>query len=199
MKKNYRFHIDLRPKAPPPPAEAMVLNEAIRREQAWQARLEAIGPAWLDAEAYEDPLTAMEHLEAYNASLVRAQQLSVGAYQEGGVQYEVFFESPGYKGILSQVVDRPSSRISQLTLSPEGDLTRLSLEHKEGASQDLRSLFRSGLASLSSDDLAFYQGYLWICLAYTREEERLVRVTQTSRICRVDSGRVEFSEEVLID
>jgi hypothetical protein len=199
VKKNFRFHIDLRPKAPPPPREAMVLNEETRREQAWQARLLELAPAWLDADDYEDPLTAQEHLEAYNASLRRAQHREVGEYEENGLYSIVTFEGSGEKLILSLLAQAPSARISQLALSPDGELVRYSLEQQDGEPRDLRALLHSGLACLSSEDLAFYRGYLWIRLHYVREEDRLARVTQTSRICRKDSEHVDFFEEVLID
>jgi hypothetical protein len=196
LKKQYRFHIDLRGKSPIPARELTSLNPELIREQRLQSRIEGLKPAELEIADQADPLSASEQLEAYNASLNRAQTRPLGSYQENGIVSVVSFEPDESKWILSLPGQQSTSRISQLVLRQSGDLDRFSLEHREGEPIDLTNFLRTGLVDLTDQELAHLPGYLYLHLAYRLDQNRLTCVVQTSRMNR--DGLLLFEEQTIV-
>ncbi|MBI3926262.1 MAG: hypothetical protein HY319_12030 [Armatimonadetes bacterium] len=195
--RNYRFKIDLTAlkglgEVEPPPAapagdgfspsellEQVELLEQI--DQAYAAALDKLGPSHRLTGPHPRRLAAGECLDAYNASLVRAQQAERGRYRKVNIDYHVFFDSQGNKHVVTRPVARPQQRISELILVADGSIRRLSYERVYGPLDDTEDLLLVGLHEIDKKPERFVRnpGYQLRITDYLRSGDELTRVAHT--------------------
>lgn len=179
----FRFKVNLnKSKAPPAePKEENRVDEARKWELEVEQRLKKIPPARLRLEDWEDELTAKELLAAYNASLQRGQRVELGMRVEATIEYSVFIDEWENKHVVTQPLGARGSRISELVVSMDGNVLRLSMERFEGAVLSLDGYMGIGITEFSDDELRRFPGYLLQLTRYHRDDDCLVGVEQVRR------------------
>lgn len=194
----FRFKVDLRSKAPIPKEEP-ALDPRLSLEHAWEQELLQILPARLPEFDFPDLLSAQELLMSYNASLERVRAAPVGSQIENSIQMEVEFATPGCKSLLTCPLQHSSKRISQLYLSRDGNLSRISLESQGAGTVDLRYLMQRGLVDITDHELEGLPGYVWTATHFIREGGELVAVEQERRLYDPSQSRVRQWLQVLFE
>ena len=196
-KPTFRFKVNLnKSKAPPPqPKEENLVDDARTWEQEVEAKLKKIKPARLRPADWDDELTAKELLAAYNASLLRGQTVELGDRIEATISLSAFVDEWENKHIVTQPLGAKGQRISELVLSADGGVLRLSLERYEGTIISLDHFMGVGITEFTEQELKEVTGY-WLQLTrYHRDGDFLISVEQARQRYDRASGKVIVDEE----
>lgn len=174
--RHFRFNIDLTKgkklgqknkaqqpsRTAPPPSDGFALSEGIlaRRQsvQEWprfQFDLEQLprtlepGPNW------DDTHLAREYIRVYEASQRKILDATPGFVEVGKTETHCFFSNDGCKHLVSRLLSQPHTRVTELTLTTSGDVTRNYYENSGGQAQDTDDLLQNGLDELLSDEARF--------------------------------------------
>ncbi len=184
-KPTFRFAVNLKKKskAPPPvPQEVNQVDPTRKWEAEVEAKLREITPATIiEANWDEDPLTVKELLAAYNASLQRCQRVELGIRVEATIEYSVFIDEWENKHVVTQPLGAKGSRVSELMVSLDGNVLRLSLERFAGELLNLDGYMGIGLAEFPDEELRRVPGYHLQVTRYLREGAHLVAVEQVRK------------------
>lgn len=172
--RRFRFQADLRrsqgsapaARAPEPaPAVArdgLALSQALgskrRQMRLWpqfQRVLRALPPVEQAADHFADAELADEYVRISNVSSRKVLDAAPGFGVEGKTEIHCFFDDDGSKHLVSRLSARPNARVTELTLYPSGELTRLYYENAGGPEQSLDELYELGLAGLEDDVARF--------------------------------------------
>ena len=198
-KPTFRFEINLKKsKAPPPaPKEDVQVDEGRKWEQHVEEGLRKLKPATLVAEDWEDALTAEELLDAYNASLQRAQRVQLGNRVEAGIAYSVFVDEWENKHIVTQPLGTKGQRVSEMVASIDGNILRLSLERYDGEFLVLDGYMGIGLTELqqNEEELTRIPGYGLHITRYHREGQHLIGVEQVRKRFDPSKGRIVSDQQ----
>jgi len=171
------------------------VDEEAKRQADVDAVLKKIKPARLRAEDWDDELTAKELLGAYNASLQRGQTVELGNRVESTIEYSVFVDEWDNKHVVTQPLGAKGQRISELVLSADGGVLRLSLERFEGPILSLDHFMGVGITEFTEHELKEVAGY-WLQLTrYHREGDFLVHVEQARQRFDRATNKVVVDEE----
>jgi hypothetical protein len=195
-KRVFRFQADLRKPAPAPVKDQPSVN---LQDSRWEQQFSTLRPARLAEHDYPDRLGAEELLLSYNATLQRLKSVPVGSSLENNVQLETYFDHQGCKSILSCHLEHRTRRISQVFMSQDGNLTRLSLEASGPEDFDLHYLLKRGLVDFEDYDLKAMPGYLWTAVDFLRESDLLVAVEQLRRVYDPAQDRIREWLDVKLD
>lgn len=198
-KPTFRFEINLKKKSEAPrpePQEVNQVDEARKWEMEIEKKLRDIPPATIIEENWEeDPLTAKELLSAYNASLQRCQRVELGTRVEATIEYSVFIDEWENKHVVTQPLGAKGSRISELMVSLDGIVLRLSLERFSGEILNLDGYMGIGLTEMPDEELKRIPGYYLQITRYLREGPHLVAVEQVRKHYDVASNRIINDQE----
>ena len=199
-KPTFRFEVNLKKKkAPPPePKEENLVDDARKWEMDVEKRLREIPTAKLREADWEDPITAKELLAAYNASLQRGQRVELGERIEATIEYSVFIDEWENKHVVTQPIGAKGQRISELVVSMDGNVLRLSLERVTGPILNLDCYLGVGLTEFNDNELRKTPGY-WLQLTrYHRSDGHLVRVEQVRKHFDPDSNQIVTDQELTL-
>jgi hypothetical protein len=198
-KPTFRFEINLKKKSQAPPPEPQEVNQvadARKWEMEIEKKLREIPPATIIEDNWdEDPLTAQELLAAYNASLQRCQRVELGMRVESTIEYSVFIDEWENKHVVTQPLGAKGSRISELMVSLDGIVLRLSLERFSGEILNLDGYMGIGLTEMPDEELKRIPGYYLQITRYLREGDYLVAVEQVRKHYDVASNRIINDQE----
>lgn len=196
-KPTFRFEVNLKKKRQAPePKEELKLEPARTWEMEIEKKLRGIKQAKVREDDWEeDPLTVKELLSAYNASLHRCQSVELGRRVEATIEYSVFIDEWENKHVVTQPLGAKGSRISELMVSPDGTVLRLSLERMSGHVIDLDPYMGIGFAEFSDDkdlerELREKPNYNLQITRYIREGDLLVAVEQVRKRYDPSAGKV---------
>ena len=174
--RHYRFNIDLskgkklgkkdqdkpRSRPAPPPSDGFSISDGVlaRRQsvQEWprfQFDLEQLprtlepGPNW------DDKHLAQEYIRVYEASQRKVLDAEPGFVEVGKTETHCFFSNDGCKHLVSRLLSKPHQRVTELTLTTSGDITRNYYENSGGQNQVTDDLLESGLDELLADEQRF--------------------------------------------
>jgi hypothetical protein len=197
-KQTFRFSVNLKKKKEAPePKEEIKLADARKWEMEIEKKLRDIKPAQVSEDEWEeDPLTVKELLAAYNASLQRCQSVELGRRFESTIEYSVFIDEWENKHVVTQPLGAKGSRISELMVSLDGIVLRLSMERVAGAVLDLDPYMGIGLTEFNDDEmLKQFSGYNLQITRYHRDGDFLTCVDQVRKRYDPDVGRVVHEME----
>lgn len=201
-KPTFRFEINLKKKSKASsrePVEEIQVADARKWEMEVEKKLKEIPPAKLLEAEWEDPITAKELLAAYNASLKRGQLVELGTRVEATIEYSVFIDEWENKHVVTQPLGAKGQRISELVLSMDGGVLRLSLERVSGPVLCLDGYLGVGLTEFNDNELRKTPGY-WLQLTrYHREDGYLVRVEQARKHYDPASDDIVVDEVLTLD
>lgn len=192
-KPTFRFEVNLtKKKQAPEPKEEIKVNPARKWEQEIEKKLRDIKPAQANEDEWEeDPLTVKELLAAYNASLQRCQTVELGRRVESTIEYSVFIDEWENKHVVTQPMGAKGSRISELMVSLDGIVLRLSLERISGDILNLDDYMGIGLAEFNDEaELEKKPGYNLQITRYHRDGEFLTWVEQVRKRFDPATGKV---------
>ena len=201
-KPTFRFEVNLKKsKAPPPePQEVNQVDEARKWEMEVEKKLRDIPPAKVIEDDWEeDPLTVKELLAAYNASLQRCQRVELGTRVEATIEFSVFIDEWENKHVVSQPLGAKGSRISELMVSLDGIVLRLSLERYSGEILNLDGYMGIGLTEMPDDELKRVPGYYLQITRYLRQDDLLVAVEQVRRHYDVATQKIINDQEFTLN
>lgn len=172
--RRFRFQADLRRSQGSPPVarapepapavvrDGLALSEALgskrRQMRLWpqfQRALRVLPPVEDAADHFADAELAAEYVRIYGVSRQKVLDAAPGFDVEGKTEIHCFFDDDGSKHVVSRLTARPNARVTELTLYPSGELTRLYYENAGGPEQDLDELYELGLAGLEDDVARF--------------------------------------------
>lgn len=184
-KPTFRFEVNVKKKskAPPPePKEEIKVDAARKWEMEIEAKLREIKPAKIIEEQWQDDLlTVKELLAAYNASLQRCQRVELGRRVEATIEYSVFVDEWENKHVVTQPLGQKGSRISELMVSLDGIVLRLSLERFSGEVLVLDGYMGIGLTEMPDEELKRIPGYYLQITRYLRDGDYLIGVEQVRK------------------
>lgn len=192
-KPTFRFEVNLKKqKQAPEPKEEIKLDAASKWQLEVEKKLREIKPAQVNEEEWEeDPLTVKELLAAYNASLQRCQSVTLGRRAEATIEYSVFIDDWENKHVVTQPLGAKGSRISELVVSLDGIVLRMSMERVAGAALDLDPYMGLGLTEFNDDEmLKQFSGYNLQITRYHRDGDFLTWVEQVRKRYDPAQGKV---------
>lgn len=169
--RRFSFKADLRTapgKAPPAPSPAapaaaasrdgLTLSDSLGRQRRnlrqwadYQRTLRALPQVSSASDHLEDPDLAEEYVRIYGVTRQKIIDAAPGFDSEGKTETHCFFEEDGSKHLVSRLTARPNARVTELSLYPSGEITRIYYENSGGPEQDLEELYQHGLAGLEED------------------------------------------------
>lgn len=198
-KRTFRFEVNLKkPKAPSrEPLEESQVSDAAKWQAEIETKIKAMTKAHLRDADWEDPITAQELLAAYNSSLKRGQEVMLGNRVEATIEYSVFIDEWENKHVVTQPLGAKGQRLSELVVSAEGHVLRLSLERLGGPILVLDHYMGIGLTELlnNEEELSRMPGYSLQLTKYHREKDYLVRVDQVRKRFDAATGRIVNEQE----
>jgi hypothetical protein len=103
------------------------------------------------ADHFQDQELAEEYVRIYGVTRQKIMDAAPGFDVEGKTEIHCFFDDDGSKHLVSRLIARPNARVTELSLYPSGEVTRLYYENVGGPEQDLTQLYEQGLAGLEED------------------------------------------------
>ena len=192
-KPTFRFSVNLKKKREAEePKEENKVADARKWEMEIEKKLREIKPAEVNEDEWEeDPLTVKELLAAYNASLQRCQSVELGRRVESTIEYSVFIDEWENKHVVTQPLGAKGSRISELMVSLDGIVLRLSMERVSGVIHNLDPYMGIGLTEFNDDVvLKQFEGYNLQITRYHRDGDFLTWVEQVRKRYDPDQGKV---------
>lgn len=123
----------------------------MRQWPAYQRALRALPEVLAPADHFEDMDLAEEYVRIYGVTREKIMDVAPGFAVEGKTETHCFFEEDGSKHVVSRLVARPNARVTELSMYPSGEITRLYYENAGGPEQELDELYEHGLAGLEED------------------------------------------------
>ena len=192
-KPTFRFQVNLKKKREAQePKEEIKVADARKWEMEIEKKLREIKPAEVHLDEWEeDPLTVKELLAAYNASLQRCQSVELGRRVEATIEYSVFIDEWENKHVVTQPLGAKGSRISELMVSLDGIVLRLSMERVSGEILNLDPYMGIGLTEFNDDVvLKQFAGYNLQITRYHRDGDFLTWVEQVRKRYDAAEGNV---------
>lgn len=193
-KPTFRFNVNLKKKTTrsQEPKEEIKVDAARKWEMDIEKKLRDIPLAKINEDEWEeDPLTVKELLSAYNASLQRCQSVELGRRVEATIEFSVFIDEWENKHVVSQPLGAKGSRISELMVSLDGIVLRLSLERISGEILNLDHYMGIGLTEFNDDiELKQIPGYNLQITRYHRDGDYLTWVEQVRKRYDTTLGKV---------
>jgi hypothetical protein len=165
--RRFSFKVDLRkPKdmsaaktqAPVPARDGFALSDSLGRQRRnmrqwpdYQRALRALPQVTSAADHFEDVELAEEYVRIYGVTRQKIMDAAPGFDSEGKTEIHCFFDDDGSKHLVSRLTVRPNARVTELSMYPSGEITRLYYENAGGPDQDLDELYQHGLAGLEDD------------------------------------------------
>lgn len=145
-----------------PKGDGLQLSESLGRQRKnlrhwpdYQRALRALPLVTQAADFFEDRDLAEEYVRIYGVTRDKIMQAAPGFDTEGKTEIHCFFEDDGSKHLVSRLIARPNARVTELSLHPSGEITRLYYENGGGPDQDLDQLYESGISGLEEDTSRF--------------------------------------------
>ena len=114
------------------------------------------------AQEWDNPNLAAEYIRIYGVTKEKVLEAEPGKKISEKLHSHCFFSPDGTKHFVSRLASRPHDRVNEIRLSPDGTVVRLSYEKTQGETQNLDSLFETGLMGLEDDvdRFAHYPNYV---------------------------------------
>lgn len=127
----------------------------MRQWPDYQRALRALPQVTSAADHLEDAELAEEYVRIYGVTRQKIMDAAPGFDREGKTEIHCFFDDDGSKHLISRLTARPNARVTELSMYPSGEVTRLYYENAGGPDQDLDELYEHGLAGLEEDVARF--------------------------------------------
>jgi hypothetical protein len=214
--RRFSFKVDLRqagalgqearpaPQAPAVARDAYALSEALRPQRQgmrdwprFQQQLSALPQVRGAAGHFEDPELAQEYVRIYGVTRQKILDAAPGFATEGKTEVHCFFDQDGSKHLVSRLIALPNTRVTELSMYPSGEVTRLYYQNAGGPEQDLDELYERGLAGLEEEvgRFARYPHYLLKFVLLPCEHDLLADIYRGTCYYDPDSGTVATEEE----
>jgi hypothetical protein len=169
----------------------------MRAWPSYQRALRALPEVLSAADHFEDAELAQEYVRIYGVTRQKILEAAPGFDTEGKTEIHCFFEEDGSKHLVSRLIARPSARVTELSMYPTGEVTRLYYENAGGPEQELDELYEHGLAGLEDDVSRFarYPNYHLKFVLLPCEGPLLVDIYKGTCYYDSDTGAVATQEE----
>ena len=144
--------------APPPVRDGLALSQTLGRQRRnmrewanYQRALRRLPPVSRAAEHFADADLAEEYLRIYGVTRQKIMDAAPGFATEGKTEVHCYFDEDGSKHLVSRLIARPNARVTELSLYPSAEVTRIYYENSGGPEQDLNELYEQGLGGLEDD------------------------------------------------
>lgn len=212
--RRFSFNVDLRkPNAPgtsdtQKPAvnvrDGFQLSDTLRPQRLnmrewprFQRALESLLEPKTASGKFADAALGQEYLRIHGVTRRKILDAAPGFDQEGKLETHCFFAHDGSKHLVSRPIAMASARITELTMFPTGEVTRLYYQNMGGPDQDLDDLYEHGLVGLETDVSRFarHPHYVLKFVLMPCKNEVLLEAYKGTCYFDVDNGNVATDEE----
>lgn len=186
--------------------ESLFLSSPLRKNRqnmrswpAYQRELRSLGLVDKVSQSFENKELAMEWLRIYGVTKKKILDAAPGFSTDDKTDSHCFFSEAGSKHLLSRLTARPNARITELSLYPKGDVTRIYYEHSTGPERDCDELYACGLTGLENDLEQFtrFPNYYLRFVLLSCEEDELVDIYRGRFLYDPERAEVVIDEDEL--
>lgn len=186
--------------------ESLFLSSSLRKNRqnmrswpAYQRALRTLSLVDKVSQSFENKELAMEWLRIYEVTKKKILDAAPGFSTDNKTDTHCFFSGAGSKHLLSRVVAKPNARITELSLYPKGDVTRMYYEYSTGPERDCDELYACGLTGLENDleQFARFPNYYLRFVVLSCEEDELVDIYKGRFLYDPDRAEVVIEEDEL--